>query len=120
MGKTTLALVRHPQLEKHYIEVIKEAVNEMCVLEKVSLNDFDLVLFHRSSPDILMILLISELNICIEKVVNISRGSKNWLTASFPQSLNYSIKNKLLKTGDKILIIEVGSGVQAGCAIYYF
>lgn len=118
-GKNYLSFSRHPHLEKNYIEVIKEAVNEMCILENVSLNDFDLVIPPQLSGHFIE-MLTSELGININKVVNISRGSKNWLTASFPQSLNYSVKNNLIKPGHKILIIEVGSGVQAGCAIYYF
>jgi 3-oxoacyl-[acyl-carrier-protein] synthase III len=118
-GKNYLSFSRHPNLEKHYIEVIKDAVNEICELEHLSINDFDLVIPPQISG-YFVDKLISELGFRNEKVVKLAQGGKNWLTASLPQSLNHSIKNKLVKAGDMILIIEVGSGVQAGCAIYYY
>ena len=118
-GKNYLSFSRHPHLEKHYIEVIKDAVNEICTLEDISVNDFDLIIPPQISGHFID-QLIAELGFRKEKVVDITQGGKNWLTASLPQSLNLSIKNKWVKAGDRILIIEVGSGVQAGCAIYYY
>ncbi len=58
------------------------------------------------------------MNISRDKFVDVAR--KDLFTSSLPYSLEHIREQHLVKPGDIGLIITVGSGIQVGCATYYF
>ena len=45
---------------------------------------------------------------------------RDLLTTSFAYGMQSVLENDLGQEGDVALIIDVGSGIQVGCALYYF
>jgi 3-oxoacyl-[acyl-carrier-protein] synthase III len=52
--------------------------------------------------------------------VDIARDEKDFFSNSLAYSLQSAHDSDRIKRGDIGLIISVGSGIQIGCAIYYF
>ena len=60
------------------------------------------------------------LGIVREKFVDVVDGGKDLFTSSLPHTLRRAQETNQVQNGDIGLIINVGSGIQVGCAIYYF
>ena len=60
------------------------------------------------------------MNVSREKFVDIAYDGKDFFTSSLPCALQYAREQQLVKAGDIGLIINVGTGIQIGCAVYYF
>jgi 3-oxoacyl-[acyl-carrier-protein] synthase III len=52
--------------------------------------------------------------------VDIVDDGKDYFTSSLAYAFQYARRQDVVKPGDIGLIINVGTGIQIGCAIYYF
>jgi 3-oxoacyl-[acyl-carrier-protein] synthase III len=52
--------------------------------------------------------------------VDIAHAGNDLYTSSLPYTLQHVREQNLVQSGDVGLIITAGSGIQVGCATYYF
>jgi amino acid adenylation domain-containing protein len=117
-GKTVLRIERDPRIEHYYVQCIQETVQELLRLEHLKLAQIKVVLPPQISSE-----LISHLSdvLGIERNKLVDVGAQHDLfTSSLAYTLQHVYQHKLVQPGDIGLIINVGSGIQVGCATYYF
>jgi 3-oxoacyl-[acyl-carrier-protein] synthase III len=118
-GKACLFLEQDPSIADLYLKMIPEAVNELLKREVLAMSEINVVLPPQFSSEFLDEL-GRVLSIPRERFVDITSGGKDWFTSALPYTLHAIEKQKLAKPGDVGLVINVGSGLQVGCATYYF
>ena len=64
--------------------------------------------------------LSDEMNLSRDKFVDIAHAGNDLYTSSLAYALEHVHEQNLVRRGDIGLIIGVGSGIQVGCATYYF
>ena len=106
-------------LEDKYISSIQLSVAELLKQEELSLDQIDTVIPPQISSDFIAQLGI-QLNLPQEKFVNVVGDGPDLFSSSLVYGFDKAIKEKLVKPGDIVLVITVGSGIQVGCAIYNF
>ena len=100
-------------------QCIEVAVQELMSLEGIGYHRFQSRPAAADFPD--FIARVGEiLNIPADRLVDVTGGQGDYFTSSLPYAFDTLRKQKLVEGGDVGLIIAVGSGVQAGCAAYYF
>lgn len=114
-----LHVTKDPNLESMYLESILPAVHELLQKEGLDLNSIDKIFPPQISSDFIT-RLSEKLNIEREKFIDVVGDGPDLFSSSLSYAFEHAIKNKLLKPGDIGLMIAVGSGIQVGCAIYYF
>lgn len=117
-GKTVLHIERDPRIESYYLQCIQEAVQELLRLEHLDLAQIKVVLPPQISTEFIS-RLSDTLAINRDRLVDIG-AQHDLFTSSLAYSLQHVCKHKLAQPGDIGLIISVGSGIQVGCATYYF
>lgn len=106
-------------LENHYLECIVPLVLQLLDNEKLEMNAIDWLVPPQISPAFVH-KLAERLAIPIEKTVDLAKDGQDLFSSSVPFGLQYLSEGGRAKSGNKALVIAVGAGVQAGCAIYYF
>jgi len=114
-----LHVMKDPALAQHYIQTVCDTVGEIMEREGASLNDVDIIFPPQISPDFIA-RLSAALELPLEKFVDIAQSGQDMFTSSLPAALEYALEKGLAKPGDLGLLIAVGSGVQAACAVYHF
>lgn len=61
---------------------------------------------------------IKYLKLPSEKIINIFENHGNQIASSLPIALNFVIKTKDLKSGEKLLFLGTGAGVSLGCVLW--
>lgn len=117
--KPFLEVVRDEHLEDFYVECMVETVGEMMMKARLDLDKIAKVFPQQFSPSFIQ-KLTKALNLQPQKVVDVTTGKKDLFTSSIPYALNQAISSNEVKKGDIGLIISAGSGIQVGCALYYF
>ena len=108
-----------PNLESKYIQCIVPAVHELLKAENLDAGEIDRVFPPQISP-VFIARLSAALGWPLEKFVDVTEKDADLFTSSLPYALHHAQTQNLAKPGDTGLVIAVGSGLQAGCAIYYF
>ena len=117
-GKTVLHIERDPRMESYYLPCIQEAVQELLSLEHLDPAQIKLVLPPQISPDFIC-RLGDTLALQHATVVDM-QAQRDLYTSSLAYTLQYVREHQLAQPGDIGLLISVGSGIQVGCATYYF
>jgi 3-oxoacyl-[acyl-carrier-protein] synthase III len=117
-GKTYLDIERSPQLESYYRQCIKKTVQEFLTREQLDLSQIKLVLPPQISSDFIT-KLSQTLEVSRDKLVDV-QAQHDLHTSSLAYALQHVREYQLAQAGDIGLIISVGSGIQVGCATYYF
>ncbi len=107
------------QIEDYYIACMVETVAELMMKARIDMDKIAKVFPQQISSTFIQ-KLSKALNLPAEKVVDVTAGRKDLFTSSIPYAMQEAISNQEVKKGDIGLIISVGSGIQTGCAIYYF
>jgi hypothetical protein len=55
-----------------------------------------------------------------ERMACIADDGADWFTSSTVCGLKFAHEHGMVAPGDVGLLINVGSGIQVGCALYYF
>ncbi|GCE05927.1 non-ribosomal peptide synthetase [Dictyobacter aurantiacus] len=117
-GKTVMHFERDPQLQLHYLRCIQETVAELLRQENLSLEQIRVILPPQISADFNS-QLGRTLKVDARKVVTVA-AQHDLFTSSLAYTLQQVNDQQLAARGDIGLIIQVGSGLQVGCATYYF
>ena len=118
-GKTYMQYEEDPDLETYFLHCIRDAVRDLLSLEQLDLSQINVILPPQISAQFIA-RLSDAMNISRDKFVDIAHASNDLYTSSLPNTLQHVREQHLVKPGDVGLIITAGSGIQVGCATYYF
>ena len=118
-GRTFLNIKVNPDFEAMYLKCIADCVMVLLREQELSIGDIALILPPQISPSFVD-KLPETLGANKEKVINVAEAGFDYFGSSLPYSLAYIRMKNLATSGQAGLIINVGSGLQVGCAIYYF
>ncbi len=104
-------------IETCYLQCICAAVSELLSIEKLDLSQVKVILPPQISAQFITNL-SGRMNVSRDKFVDVARN--DLFTSSLPYALEHVREQHLVEPGDIGLIITVGSGIQVGCATYYF
>lgn len=114
-----LLVEKEPDLEKKYLACILPAVQDLLQQEGLELHQIKVVFPPQISSDFIN-RLSNQLGIPLEKFVEVVGDGPDLFSSSLPYGLEQALTNGRAEPGDIGLMIAVGSGIQAGCAVYYF
>ncbi len=117
-GKTGMHFEKDPELETCYLQCIREAVDELLRVEQLGVSQIKVILPPQISPAFITAL-SNTMNLSRDRFVDPAHGG-DLFTSSLAYTLQYVREQHLVKPGDIGLIINVGTGIQVGCATYYF
>lgn len=117
-GVTHLHHERAPDLHDEYLGRVEEAVRELLCVEGLDPARVQAVFPPQISREFVTSL-AARLGLPRERFVDVV-GRGDLFTSSLPYALRHAREEGRVARGDVGLLIAVGSGVQAGCALYYF
>jgi 3-oxoacyl-[acyl-carrier-protein] synthase III len=118
-GKSAMLVSRDPRLHDHYLDCITDAVRELLAREGVTPADLKVVLPPQVAPGFAARLALT-LGTDPATCVDIAVDRQDYLTSSLVHSMRHAVERGMAKPGDLGLVIEVGAGIQVGCALYRF
>jgi 3-oxoacyl-[acyl-carrier-protein] synthase III len=118
-GRTFLHFERHPKYERRCLELIGECFEKLLAAERLSRSQVAVVMPPLISAEFVN-QLADVLGIPGEGLVRPPSGSRDLYTSSLAFGLDAVSRRGALCTGDVGIVIGVGSGMQVGCATYYF
>jgi 3-oxoacyl-[acyl-carrier-protein] synthase III len=116
-GSPFLRFDRKPDLEEQFLACIAEAVGELLEVEQMKISD--LAIFPPQLSPRFVNALAARLNIARDHCIDVSGGG-DLFTSSLPYAFANALERGSVRTGDVGLAIAAGSGVQVGCALYFF
>jgi 3-oxoacyl-[acyl-carrier-protein] synthase III len=108
-----------PKLEDIYLEIFSQGVIDYLYQENQDLDSFDFVIPPQVSAQFVA-KAANKIGGNAAKFVDITKGEGDLMTASEAMAIKYLLDRGLAKPGGKALIVNVGSGLQFGCATYMF
>jgi 3-oxoacyl-[acyl-carrier-protein] synthase III len=117
--KFSLVFRKAPDIEKIYLSAISQTVSEFLEREKADINAFDLILPPQISSGFISGI-ANLLEVDTNRCIDVTRDDGDLFTASLPAAMNHVLENGLASPDQKALIINVGAGIQVGCATYLF
>ena len=118
-GDPCVHLQQHASIEDHYLKIIPEAVADLLSREGLELSDVNVVLPPQFSGGFLD-KLADKLAVSRAKFADLTMEGKDFLTSALPYSMQEIKTRGMAKRGEIGLVINVGSGLQVGAAVYYF
>lgn len=101
-------------------ELFRLVMNEMPVFLadcNINYDEISYIIPHQASFSSLKNA-IKYLKLPSEKIINIFENHGNQIASSLPIALNFVIKTKDLKSGEKLLFLGTGAGVSLGCVLW--
>jgi 3-oxoacyl-[acyl-carrier-protein] synthase III len=118
-GKPCCFLEVDPQLHDHYLECIPSTVDELLELEGLDRSQIAVVLPSQFSSAF-NARLADVLKVGKDKVIDLPHGELDLYGSSVPYGLQHVRDKGLVQPGDIGLLVNVGAGIQVGCATYCF
>ncbi|HBY96861.1 MAG TPA: 3-oxoacyl-ACP synthase [Chloroflexi bacterium] len=118
-GKPCLYTEKAATPEDAYLACIPRAVDELLALEGLDLAQISIV-FPPQISSAFIARLSYKMTIPKKLFVDVAHDGPDFFTLSMAYALAHAQEHNLVKPGDIGLIINAGSGIQVGCAIYYF
>ena len=117
-GKTHLHIEREEQLNAYYLRCIQETVQALLAQEHLTLSDISVIMPPQISSAFIAEL-IQKLEVSPDKMVDV-QAEHDLYSSSLAYAFQATRTRHQVKAGDIGLIINVGTGIQVGCATYYF
>ena len=118
-GRPYLNFIEDPLLHDFYLDCIPDAVNELLEIEGLDLSQIRAIFPPQISSA--FILRVSErLKLDAERFVDAADTGEDLFSSSLPYSFWRARQKGVVRRGDIGLIINVGTGIQVGCTVYYF
>jgi 3-oxoacyl-[acyl-carrier-protein] synthase III len=118
-GTTYLRANRSPRLERQYLAAIAPAAKTFLAEEGIEPGRIARVLPPQISPQFITAL-SAAMQLPRERFVDATRSRRDLFTSSVPFAFRALGEQGLAAPGEIGLVLSVGSGVQVGCALYYF
>ena len=61
-----------------------------------------------------------KLTLSVGRFIDVVGNGPDYFSSSIPYAFEHAFRENLVNPGDIGLVISVGSGIQIGCAVYYF
>ncbi len=114
-----LVIKKKKELEDVYLACVQSVIKELLDTENLSADDISFVIPSQISEYFLN-KLPEKVSFSAEKIINLIHKYTDTLTTSVFLSLKHLLDNKVIKPGQKVILLTVGSGITVGAAIYYF
>jgi 3-oxoacyl-[acyl-carrier-protein] synthase-3 len=98
-----------PEVFNFTIENIPRVVDRVLEKNAVSIKEIDFVIFHQANGFMLEYLR-KKIGIPIEKFYNDNRNTGNTVSATIPIAIKECLERKLIKFGDRVLLVGFGVG----------
>jgi 3-oxoacyl-[acyl-carrier-protein] synthase III len=118
-GKAHMSFRQQAPLDCHYLTCLEETFRDLLAHERLSPADLAAVLPPQISPAFVAALR-QRLPVSSHVVVDSSLGDEDLFTSSLAHSLQRLYETHPPAAGDIGIILGVGTGIQAGAALYYF
>lgn len=118
-SKPYLQISKDSNLEVLYITYILPAVEKLLKMEGLDIKRIDKV-FPPQISSRFITRLSEELHLPREKFIDVVGKGPDFFSSSLTYAFEHACEKALVKPGDTGLMIAVGSGLQVGCAVYYF
>lgn len=118
-GKPCLTIEEDENIIDLYLQMIPGTVEDILEQEGLDISQVGIVLPPQISPKMNK-QLPNLLGIEPHRVVDLAIEGRDLYTSTLPFSIEHARRTGQIKPGDIGLIISVASGIQVGCAIYYF
>jgi 3-oxoacyl-[acyl-carrier-protein] synthase III len=118
-GKTYLRFARKADLERRYVAAIAESAAELLCQEGVEPSRLARI-FPPQISSSFIVRLSETMGLPGERFVDVVQGGRDLATSSLPFALRHARDRGLVRRGDVGLLVTAGSGIQVGCALYYF
>ena len=117
-GKTSLAFARNEDLEAAYLACIQPTLQELLLKEGLRSEDIKVVLPPQISQTFVR-RLRDAMRWAHAEFVDLAPDD-NLYSSTLPYTLQHVRQQGLVQKGDVGIIVNVGAGIQVGCATYYF
>jgi 3-oxoacyl-[acyl-carrier-protein] synthase III len=117
--KPYLDIYKDPAVYDYYIECIHGTIQELLRSRGLNISQIKVIFPPQISSQFIS-KLSDKMNITKDKFIDATGNGKDFFTSSIPYALQYAKEHNLVNEGDIGLIVSVGSGIQVGCATYYF
>jgi len=114
-----LVVKKDPDLENLFLQAIAQAVSRFLARRRLEMECFDLIIPPQISRNFIN-RMSTTLSVSREKLVDVTCEDGDLFTSSLPFAMEHVLRNGLARPGQKALIVNVGSGLQVGCATYTF
>jgi 3-oxoacyl-[acyl-carrier-protein] synthase III len=119
-GKKPYAdIYKDPAVYDYYIECIHGTIQDLLRIRGLNISQIKVIFPPQISSQFIS-KLSDKMNITKDKFIDTTSNGKDLFTSSIPYALQYAKEHNLVNEGDIGLIVGVGSGIQVGCATYYF
>ena len=118
-GQTSLRFARLGDLETACLECIPPTVEELLTKEGLRIEDIKVILPPQISASFVP-RLRAAMSGSHARFVDLARNHNDLYSSTLPYTLQHVREQGWVEKGDIGLIINVGSGIQVGCATYYF
>jgi 3-oxoacyl-[acyl-carrier-protein] synthase III len=118
-GKAYLDFNKDPDIYDYYIKCIPGTVHKLLSSQGLDISQIKIIFPPQISSSFIL-KLSDEMNVPIDKFVDIAQDGKDLFTSSMPYAFQYAREHQLVAEGDVGLIINAGTGIQVGCAVYHF
>ena len=118
-GRAFLIASHQENLHEIYLDCIAESVADFLAQQELSPRDIRLLLPPQISPSFVQAT-GARLAFPREKIVDVAIHNGDLATSSTPVAMQAVRERRLASPGDLGLIVNVGAGVQVGCALYRF
>jgi len=106
-------------LEDAYLSSVQSVIKKLLNTENLKADDISFVIPSQISEYFLN-KLPENIHISAEKIINVTNKYADTLTTSVFLSLKHLLDKKMIKPGQKIILLTVGSGITIGASVYYF
>ena len=114
-----MEFIKQPNIENIYLECIAKTVQEILKKEGLDLSQIKTFFPPQISSNFIGDL-SKKMDVIKDRFVDLAQEGKDFFTSSLSYPFQYARDHKMVEAGDIGLIINVGSGIQVGCALYYF
>jgi 3-oxoacyl-[acyl-carrier-protein] synthase III len=118
-GKCRLQFHRDERLLDQYLDCIEATVQEFLTEQKLALSEIRWILPPEISADFTKAF-VARMQADAAQIPAMENPTADLRTSSTPAQLQALIESASLQAGDLGLFINVGSGIQVGCALYQF
>lgn len=105
-----------PEIFNFTIDAVPKVVSDVLKKNNIFLNNIDYVIFHQANKYMIEYLR-KKIKIPKEKFYINMLNTGNTVSATIPIALKDCFNNKIIKTGDKVLIVGFGVGYSWGATI---
>lgn len=118
-GQNFLSFERDANLQQQYLSCITTAVKDVLEREGLTMDQIRTIFPPQISSEFIT-RLSDRLNVARNRFVDLALDGKDYFTSSLPYSMQWARQSGHVKSGDVGLIVNVGTGIQVGCALYHF